>query len=647
MTQAEFHTYQAQKLKKSGVKLDPDRLYQDRKTLNTSFIQNLFFTLYGREKYAGIFEQLLVLLDELYTGRPESLKKIDQDRVLDGHWYQSQNWVGMQLYVDRFCGDLKTLKKRIPYFEDLGVNFLHLMPLTQRPAGPNDGGYAVNSYTEIDPSLGSNEDLEALLKTMRKKKMLLMLDFVVNHTSDEFRWAEKAKAGDTRYHNFYYTYPDRNIPDAFEQTLPEIFPENAPGNFTYIKEMDRWVMTVFNTYQWDLNYSNPEVFLAMLRELVNLANLGVDVVRFDALAFLWKRLGTLSQNLPEAHIVVSLFKMCLHTVAPGVIFLAEAIVAPSDILKYFGEGVMKGNECELAYNATLMALLWNSIATTKTNLLYNNMKALPSKPDSTAWINYVRCHDDIGLGFDDQFIHEAGWDAYLHRKFLREYYSGNRHGSPSIGGIFMYNPKTGDGRIVGNLASLVGLEKAIKKKNGKLHRQAIHKIIMLHAIILSYGGIPMIYAGDELALTNDYSYKKDPDKRNDNRWMNRPLHPWDIVATLGDSNSDAATIFNQLKSLIDKRKKEPCFADNNRIDLLDPENIHLLAYRREDAASDQFVMVLANFSPEKQVLNTSWLRSAGFDRSKKVQDLIQGKAISIRKQQLSIKPYEVFWLRHI
>jgi len=646
MTQAEFHTYQAQKLKEDGVQLNTNRLFQERKTMNASFIQNLFFRLYDRAVHQATFEKLMDLLDELYANRPASLKKVDQARVLEGHWYQSENWVGMQLYVDRFCGDLKTLKKRLPYFEDLGINFLHLMPLTKRPAGANDGGYAVNSYTEIDPSLGSNADLAALTKTMRKKKMLLMLDFVVNHTSDEFEWAEKAKAGDAHYQNFYYSYKDRNIPDAFEQTLPEIFPENAPGNFTYIKEMDRWVMTVFNTYQWDLNYANPEVFLAMLGELVKLANLGVDVVRFDALAFLWKRLGTSSQNLPEAHFVVSLFKICLHTIAPGVIFLAEAIVAPRDILKYFGEGVMAGNECEMAYNATLMALLWNSIATTKTNLLHNNLKALPRKPNSTAWINYVRCHDDIGLGFDDQFIYEAGWDAYLHRKFLREYYSGSRPGSPSIGGIFMYNPKTGDGRIVGNLASLVGLEKALKKKDRKLHRQALDKIVLLHAIILSYGGIPMIYAGDELALVNDYSYKKDPEKRNDNRWMNRPIHPWDLVETLGRKKSDADTIYSQLKALIALRKNEPCFADNNHIHHLDPGNIHLLAYKRKDTSSDRFVMVLANFSPEKQVLNTSWLRTAGFDRSKKLRDLITDKSVSIRRRSLTLKPYEVFWLKH-
>ena len=616
----------------------------DRKSLNLSFIQNLFFSLYPEKYYLSTFERLLELIDNLYESRPADLKQIDAARVLEGHWYQSQEWVGMQLYVDRFCGDLKTLKKRLPYFEDLGVNLLHLMPLTTRPDGPNDGGYAVNSYTEIHPDLGTNADLDVLTKTMRKKNMALMLDFVVNHTSEEFDWAQKAKAGDIYYQQFYYTYPDRDMPDAFEKTLPEIFPETSPGNFTYDTEMDRWVMTVFNTYQWDLNYSNPEVFLAMLGELVKLVNLGVDVVRFDALAFLWKRLGTWSQNLPEAHTLISLFKLCLHTIAPGVIFLAEAIVAPRDILKYFGEGMMAGNECEMAYNATLMALLWNSIATTKTNLLQNNLRALPAKPRSGAWINYIRCHDDIGLGFDDEFIYEAGWDPYVHRNFLRDYFSGKYKESPSAGGIFMYNPKTGDGRIVGSAASLAGLEKAGKEKDRKLHKQALDKIIMLHGIILSYGGIPMIYAGDELALTNDYSFRDESDKKDDNRWMNRPKHPWDVVESLSKKNSDARKIYTQLKELIAIRKAEPCFADNNRIELLQSPGDHLLCFLRRETGSDRSVLVVANFSGEKQTLKSSWFEHAGFDRSKKVMDRLQDKKHSLRKGWLTVKPYQVLWL---
>lgn len=339
-----------------------------------------------------------------------------------------------------------------------------------------------------------------------------MLDFVVNHTSDEYPWAKKALKGSARHQAYYYMYADRTIPDAFEASLPEVFPTTSPGNFTYRKEINRWVMTVFNSYQWDLNYTNPKVFLEMLSNLVSMVNSGVDVVRFDALAFLWKKIGTNSQNLPEAHMLISLFRMCLQTVAPGVIFLAEAIVAPRDIIKYFGEGNRKGNECEMAYNASLMALLWNSIATKKTLLLNKSLRNSPPKPKETTWINYVRCHDDIGLGLEDQYISELGWDPFLHRRFLLDYYCQGLDWSPAVGYKFMHNPSTGDGRITGSCASLLGLEKAMHNPQQGAVEVAIKKILMLHGIILSFGGVPLIYAGDELGTLNDYSYLNDETK---------------------------------------------------------------------------------------------------------------------------------------
>jgi amylosucrase len=501
-------------------------LFDLRLSTNLSIIQNLFLSLYPETTLQNSFPLLLELLPELYKKRPENLKIQDLRRLKHANWYQSEKMVGMQLYVDHFNKDLKGLETKIGYFEKLGVNLLHIMPVTTRPKGENDGGYAVNSYTQVDKKYGSKADLLNLTKKLRSKNMYLMMDFVVNHTSDEFPWAKKAMAGDKKYQDYYYTYPDRKLPDEFESSLPEVFPQTSPGNFTFNTKMNRWVMTVFNDYQWDLNYTNPKVFMDMLTNLVELANLGVDVIRFDALAFLWKKLGTNSQNLPEAHNLVTLFRMCLQVVAPGVVLLAEAIVSPQEIIKYFGEGINKGNECEIAYNATLMALLWNSIATKKTHLLYKNLMNLPSKPIEGTWINYIRCHDDIGLSFDDRYIYEVGWDATLHRKFLLDYYCQKLDWSPAMGQVFMYNPKNGDGRITGSAASLLGLEKGLDQNNEELIKLAVNKILMLHAIILSYGGIPMIYAGDEIGTLNDYSYLKNKDLKEDNRWANRPKQDW-------------------------------------------------------------------------------------------------------------------------
>jgi len=647
MTQADLHTKASKAHIIARGKTDLNLLFEDRKASNLSLIQYLYFSLYPQDQFEGNFDQLWEKLDSLFDSRPKELKSQDVERVLAGKWFQSEHWVGMQLYADRFAKDIKGVQARLPYLDDLGVNFLHIMPLTTRPEGPNDGGYAVNNYTKVDPSLGTNKDLNSLTKELRDRKMLLMLDFVVNHTSDEFEWSLKAKKGEKKYQEYYFTYPDREIPDQFEATLPEIFPNTSPGNFTFDKDMNRWVMTVFNSNQWDLNYKNPDVFEEMLTQLVHLVNLGVDVVRFDALAFLWKKLGTISQNLPETHMLISLFRLCLQTVAPGVILLAEAIVAPRDILLYFGKGPFEGNECDLAYNATLMALLWNSIATTKTQVLYRNLTELPHKPLSTSWINYLRCHDDIGLGFDDKYIYEAGWDAQMHRQFLRDYFSGEFPGSPSKGGIFMYNPKTGDGRIVGNTASLVGLEKALEEKNTSLKKQALDKIVMLHGIILTYGGIPMIYAGDELAVLNDYSYLKEADKKDDTRWLNRPKQPWDVVATLEKKDSDASLIHQNIKKMIGIRKKEPCLADPDPRTFIELNNPHLLAYLRTQIDSQDFFMVISNFSPERQVIRVKHLTESGCPKSDELLDLISEKKISLKRGWITIKPYQLFWLKRI
>ncbi len=617
-------------------------LFELRLATNLTLIKELYFSLYPDNETA--FEKLLFLLGELFEKRPENLKEQDLERLKKGNWYQSEEIVGMQLYVDHFKKDLKGLQNKLSYFEEIGVNFLHLMPITTRPKDENDGGYAVSSYYEVDKKYGTKKDLLNLTDQLRAKKIYLMLDFVVNHTSDEYPWAKKAMAGNKKYQNFYYTFADRVIPDEYEKNLPEIFPKTSPGNFTYNEKMQRWVMTVFNSYQWDLNYSNPEVFLEMLTNLAIMVDMGVDVVRFDALAFLWKKIGSISQNLPEAHTLISLFKVCLQIIAPGVVLLAEAIVAPTEIIKYFGEGIKKGNECEIAYNASLMALLWNSIATKKTGLLYKSITNIPSKPDSCSWVNYIRCHDDIGLGLDDRFISEMGWNPTGHRKFLLDYYCGGLDWSPSKGLLFMYNPKTGDGRITGSAASLLGLEKALEKKDENLIAASIAKIVMLHGIILSYGGIPLIYAGDEIGILNDYSFLKDKSKKEDSRWVNRPFHDWELVSKLDDTSLPQSKIFYQLKKLIALRKKQKAFADNSNLELHHSGNDHILVFERTSSKNNG-ILVICNFNTSTEVINASWLQKMGYIKNSEYKDLISGKKYKVSSGLLEIAPYQLFWLK--
>tara|TARA_R110000796_G_scaffold183498_1_gene299890 strand:+ start:21597 stop:23534 length:1938 start_codon:yes stop_codon:yes gene_type:complete len=642
MNQNYLHKMIATSKGKPSEAINYDSFFDLRLATNITLIKNLYFSLYPKKNHTNDFEKLIALLPKLFKSRPIDLKKQDLNRLSEGNWYQSEHIVGMQLYVDHFNKDINGLADKLGYFEDLGVNFLHIMPITTRPKAENDGGYAVNSYTDVDKKYGTKKDLLSLTKKLRSKNMFLMIDFVVNHTSDEFSWAKKAIEGDKKYQDYYYTYPNRDIPDAFERSMPEVFPETAPGNFTYNEKMQKWVMTVFNSYQWDLNYSNPEVFLEMLTNLVKLADLGVDVVRFDALAFLWKKLGTNSQNLPEAHALISLFRMCLQVISPGVILLAEAIVAPSEIIKYFGENEMEGNECEVAYNATLMALLWDAIATTKTALLNKSIRFLPEKPKDSTWINYIRCHDDIGLGFEDQDIYNLGLDAQKHRSFLLDYYCQKLDWSPAKGQLFMYNPKTGDGRITGSAASLLGLETGLEKKDSGIIKTALQKIIMLHSIILSYGGIPLLYAGDEIGTLNDYSYQKDTSKKEDSRWVNRPKQNWKVIDTLVKKESPQSIIFNEIKNLISIRKRTPVFADHNNTILHQYTNPHLLIFER--TSKDQRILVVCNFDTNSHFIEKYWLHEINFTLNKKSKNLITNQSISLINNSLQIGALEFYWI---
>jgi amylosucrase len=636
MNQAKLHRLLSQKGKNDQEQFD------QRLATNLTLIQKQFFSLYPEEQHEKHFQKLLKLLPKLFLERPEALRKQDLKRLQSGNWYQSEKLVGMQLYVEHFNKDLKGLKEKIPYFKKLGVNFLHLMPITTRPAGESDGGYAVNSYLEVDKKYGTKEDLLELTMAFRKNGIYLMLDFVVNHTSNEFAWAKKAKKGDKKYQGYYYTYEDFTIPAEFEKTLPEVFPETSPGNFTYIPEMEKWVMTVFNSYQWDLNYTNPQVFLEMLTNLVKLTDMGVDVVRFDALAFLWKKIGTISQNLPEAHNLISLFRMCLQVVAPGSILLAEAIVAPTDIVKYFGEEEKEGNECEVAYNASLMALLWNSIATKKTQLLYKSLMHVPSKPKDCTWINYIRCHDDIGLGYENHLIQELGWNPEMHRKFLLDYYCQRLDWSPATGLLFMYNPKTGDGRITGSAASLLGLEKAIKTKDEDLLEESVRKIILLHGITLAFGGIPLIYAGDEIGTLNDYSFQNDVSKKGDSRWVNRPLQDWEAISSLDNQDSPQSTIFHALQQLIQIRKGNSVFADHNNLQLYHTGNDHILSFERTQGQNG--LLIICNFDENPQVIDSSWVKKLGYFSKGEPLDLVSGEKVGMNSALLELMPYQMLWL---
>jgi amylosucrase len=625
------------------VNKDADfQAFYTRLIANAAAIESLFMSIYGAHPQRDQqFKQLVTTIVLAHQNRRAALKKIDEEKLNKGNWHLSQEIVGMSLYVDRFAGKIEDVGQRLDYLHDLGVNFLHLMPIFESPLGESDGGYAVSDFRKIDPRFGKLEDLHSLKLDMEQKGMYLMLDFVLNHTSHHHEWALKAKAGDPVYRDFYYMYDDRQIPDQLDATMPEIFPESSPGNFTYINECRQWVMTVFHHYQWDLNYTNPAVFNAMLDNLFFYANLGVDIVRIDAPAFIWKKIGTTCQNLPEAHTQLCLLKQCLQVASPGVALLGEAIVAPAEIMKYFGQGLYTGRECDFAYNATQMALQWDALATGDTRVMLAAQPLLAQKPKGSSWITYTRCHDDIGLGYDDSMIASAGFQPYAHRKFLKEYYSGVHPDSPATGALFSVNPKTQDARISGSLASLCGLEKAQKDNSSYARAIAIRKIMLMQAHSFMLGGIPILFYGDEQGLVNDYSYLSDPGKSYDNRWMHRPIINWELWEK--GNNQDGQEIFKATQQLIRIRKKLPALADFGNIRWLTPHNIHVAGFMRE--ISGQSIYCLFNYGSTTAYLTWFAFRESG--RSvKQLYDHWSGNKIETGPdhEYLIMDPYQFFLL---
>ena len=612
-----------------------------RRRLDTHF-PHLFahlLALYG-DQYDFFYqlERILAMAAQAWLDRPAELKALDAAREADPTWFQSEKMLGGVCYVDLFAGDLKCLRAQIPYFQELGLTYLHLMPLFLAPEGDNDGGYAVSDYRTVDPRLGVMQDLRDLSADLRQAGMSLVLDFIFNHTSDEHRWAKAALAGDPDHADYYFLFADRTLPDAYERTLREIFPDKHPGSFTFREEVGMWVWTTFNIFQWDLNYHNPGAFRGMAGEMLYLANAGAEVLRLDALAFTWKEMGTVCESLPKAHVLVQAFNALLRIAAPSLLFKSEAIVHPDEVAKY-----ISAEECQLSYNPLLMALLWNSLATREVRMLRHSMGYRFAIDDDCAWVNYVRCHDDIGWTFDDADADALGINGFDHRRFLNAFYTGRFPGSFARGLPFQENPRTGDARISGTLASLAGLEHALHLGSASEIDLAIRRICLLHAVILSIGGVPLIYLGDEIGTINDYTYVGDPAKVTDSRWVHRPQTDLAKMERRHDPVAIEGRIYLALRHLIDLRKHTPAFA-GNAMEVINLGNDHVFAYVRtaHGHTDSQRVLVLANFSEHTQPVAANELRLYGlsyhFTELIGYQDLLLGDA------PLVLEPYQVLWL---
>jgi amylosucrase len=602
-------------------------------------------TLYGdRSDALEQFGRLFGRMVQAYAERPDPLKVLDLERQFTPRWFQRTNMVGYTCYTDRFAADLHGVGRRLDYLQELGVTYLHLMPLMQPRPGADDGGYAMADCRAVRPDLGTLDDLRQLAAELRERGISLCLDLVLNHVAREHEWARRALAGEERYLGYFHTFADRTLPDAYERTLPEIFPDDAPGNFTWVPDMagkGRWVWTTFHDYQWDLNYTNPEVVHEIVDLMFFLANLGASVLRLDAAPFLWKRMGTDCQNQPEVFLLIQAFRAILRVVAPGVILKAEAIVPPNALIRYLGVKSTVEKQCELAYDNQRMALLWSTLATRKTTLITHALHRAPQLLIGCATVNYLRNHDDIGWAMTDEDLVAAGETPHLHRRFLNDFYTGEFPGSFARGALFQENPSTGDARVSGTTASLAGLERALECGDEGAIDRAIRRILLLHALILGAGGIPVIHMGDEVGLLNDTSYRRDPLRAADSRWLHRPRMDWQRAHARHDGRSVPGRIFRGPQRLIAVRRATSLFHGFGLFQPLWTHNEHVLGYARK--RPEGTVLVLANVEECAQTVDAALPRHAGLPGESR--DLLAGGAPPpVRDGGLQLEPLSCRWL---
>jgi amylosucrase len=584
--------------------------------------------------------RLVRLAAEGFAARDDDLARLDEARTLRPDWFQSPAMVGYAAYADRFAGDLNGVRERIPYLRELGITYLHLMPLLQPREGDSDGGYAVADYRRVRSDLGTLDDLRALAADLRAAGISLVLDLVLNHVAREHEWAVRARAGDLRYRRYFRVFPDRKLPDAYERTLPEVFPDFAPGSFTWDDDLRGWVWTTFNSWQWDVDWSNPEVFVEYADIVLFLANAGVEVLRLDAIAFLWKRMGTTCQNEPEVHALTQALRAVVRIACPAVAFKAEAIVGPADLVHYLGHGRHHGKVSDLAYHNSLMVQIWSMLAAGEVSLAVQALRSLPPVPTTTAWVTYLRCHDDIGWAIDDADAAAVGLSGFGHRAFLSDYYAGFFPGSPARGLVFQHNEATGDRRISGTAASLAGVESALDGGDAEALGLAVDRLVLAHAIVLGWGGVPVLWMGDELALPNDPDWAAEEGHGDDNRWAHRPRMPWPAADLRHDRSTVQGRVFEALQQLVLVRAGLPHLHASVAAQVLQPSDPGVLPVLREHP--DGPLLGLYNVTASWRHWPSSRLRDLGLEGAL---DALTGKPVPLGGDgDVWLPPYGACWL---
>lgn len=618
------------KKKTSAGKQQPDMAeFERRLARHIDELRWLYMELYDN---SSMFAELCDEMRRFYQERSAGLRELDARREADPGWFCRNDMLGMMLYVDNFAGTLQGVKEKLDYLKDSGVNYVHLMPLLESPKGRSDGGYAVADFRKVQPELGTMEDLEEVAASCHERGMSVCMDFVMNHTSEDHEWAVRAKRGESEYMSRYFFFDNDEIPSAYERTVPQVFPTTAPGNFTYYPETGYYVMTSFYPYQWDLNYRNPRVFNEMMYNFLFFANVGIDVIRIDAVPYIWKELGTDCRNLPQVHTIVRMMRMIGEIVCPGIVLLGEVVMEPSKVAPYFG--TVERPECHMLYNVTTMATMWNSLATRDARLLKLQMNVLAGLPKDYVFLNYLRCHDDIGWGLDYPTLRSWGMEERPHKQYINDFFTGAADGSYSRGELYNADPVTGDARFCGTAASMCGIEKAGFEQDEEQMRYAVMRDLMLHAFMFTQSGIPMLYSGDEVGQTNDYTYHDVPEKAPDSRYLHRGRFNWSLVEELADGNSVSAQIYNGLRRLERIRAAEKVFLSNADFYTLETYEQSVICIVRE--YDGERLIGLFNFS---EFDKTAWINETDGE----YEDLVTG--VVMKAAAVGVPGNGFWWLK--
>lgn len=608
--------------------MERETVFKRRLARHYDELKWLYCELY--EGGIGMFEELVKAMEQRSRERDRKLKRLDKKREEDPDWYKRNDMVGMMMYTDAFAGTLKGVKEKLDYIEECGVRCLHLMPLLDSPAVNNDGGYAVSDFTKVKESLGTMEDLKDLAEECHRRTISVCLDFVMNHTSEEHEWARRARAGEKEYQDRYFFFDNYEIPAQYEKTCPQVFPTTAPGNFTWLEDAKKYVMTTFYPYQWDLNYRNPVVFNTMVDYLLNLANHGIDVIRVDAVPYIWKELGTSCRNLPQVHTLVRMIRMICEIVCPAVLLLGEVVMEPAKVVPYFG--TVEKPECHMLYNVTTMASIWHTVATGKVSLLKHQMDVINGLPREYVFLNYLRCHDDIGWGLEYDWLRKENMEEVPHKRFLSDYFTGKWPGSMARGELYNDDPSSGDARLCGTTASLCGLEGALETGNQEAEEKAVACDQMLHAFMMTLSGIPMLYSGDEIGQLNDYSYRNDPAKAADSRYVHRGKFHWEMAAKRTEKGTVQQRLFSGIRRLEEIRKKLPVFLNAAAVRTADTSDPAVLCLIRE--LDGEKLAAIFNFSGEEK---TAYINEPGTYRDLLSEEDLEGVNVPMG-------PYGARWM---